>query len=186
MDADERLRLDYEQTTQLIRTLADIRFKLLAFVPTIAGASVGFAGRSGSAGVLLAVGLLGLSATVGIFLYELRNSQLFDAVVARAEMLEQRLGLTSAFGAEGSPGGLFTNRPRRMLTLFGAVSARHERGLGLVYGGALAGWSYLVVWGGLRAVDAGGARQIGAVVGIAVGLGVAAEVERLGGLGEPG
>src|SRR6266516_3643132 len=27
MDADDRLRLDYEQTTQLLRTLTDIRFK---------------------------------------------------------------------------------------------------------------------------------------------------------------
>jgi hypothetical protein len=45
MDADDRLRLDYEQTTQLIRTLTDIRFKLLAFVPTIAGATVGLVGR---------------------------------------------------------------------------------------------------------------------------------------------
>ena len=167
MGADDRLRLDYEQTTQLMRTLTDIRFKLLAFVPTIAGASVGFAGRSQSAGVLLAVGLIGLSATTGIFLYELRNSQLFDTVVARAELLEQRLGLTPTIGSEG-PGGLFTNRPRRTLTLFGA----------------LAGWIYLVVWGALHAVHVGGARQTGAIVGVVVGVAVVAEVERLGRLRE--
>ena len=48
MEADQSLRLDYEQTTQLLRTLTDIRFKLIAFVPTIAGTAVAFmgAGRS--------------------------------------------------------------------------------------------------------------------------------------------
>jgi hypothetical protein len=38
-DVDERLRLDYDQTTDLVRTLTDVRFKLLAFVPTISGAA---------------------------------------------------------------------------------------------------------------------------------------------------
>jgi len=32
LDADDRLQLDYDQTQQLLRTLTDIRFKLLAFV----------------------------------------------------------------------------------------------------------------------------------------------------------
>ena len=49
MDADNGLRLDYEQTTQLLRTLVDVRFKLLAFVPTVAAAAVG-AGRPATAG----------------------------------------------------------------------------------------------------------------------------------------
>lgn len=75
MDADDRLRLDYEQTAQLLRTLTDIRFKLIAFVPTFAGASVGFFARSRPAVELLAIGVLGLVATLGIFLYELRNSK---------------------------------------------------------------------------------------------------------------
>jgi hypothetical protein len=180
MDEADRLRLDYEQTTQLMRTLSDIRFRLLAFVPTIAGATVALFSRPRSGAELLAIGLLGLSATIGIFLYELRNAQILDAVVRRATTLERRLGLASILDADGPRGGLFTERPRRMLTLFGLVEVRHDRGLGLVYGAALAGWTYLVVWGGLRALDVGGARKIGAVVGIVVGLLVAAEVERLG------
>jgi hypothetical protein len=40
-DMDESLRLDYDQTTDLVRTLTDVRFKLLAFVPTISGAADG-------------------------------------------------------------------------------------------------------------------------------------------------
>ncbi|MEP6910016.1 MAG: hypothetical protein ABI896_06240 [Actinomycetota bacterium] len=72
----DRLRLDYEQTTQMLRTLTDIRFKLIAFVPTFAGLSVGFFGRPRAAVELLAIGMVGLVATLGVFLYELRNSQL--------------------------------------------------------------------------------------------------------------
>ncbi len=39
LDADDRLRLDYDQTNQLLRALMDVRFKLLAFVPTVSGAA---------------------------------------------------------------------------------------------------------------------------------------------------
>jgi hypothetical protein len=35
---------DYEQTRELIRAPIDVRFKLLAIVPTIAGAAVAFLG----------------------------------------------------------------------------------------------------------------------------------------------
>jgi hypothetical protein len=168
MDANDALRLDYEQTTELMRTLTDIRFKLLAFVPTIAGAAVGFLGSGHSAAELLSVGFLGLAATFGVLLYELRNSELYDSIIARAVDLEQQLGL-----------GLLAQRAQKRATLFGLVSARHERGVGLVYGAALAGWTYLFVWGALRALDVGGARKIGAVVGIVVGVAVVVEVERL-------
>lgn len=167
MDADDTFRLDYEQTTQLMRTLTDIRFRLLAFVPTIAGASVGLAGRGHAAAELVAVGLLGLVATFGVLLYELRNSQVYHAILGHARELEQKLGF-----------GLFS--PSSKVTLFGIVAARHDRGLGLVYGAALAGWTYLVAWGALRAVDVGAARTIGAVIGFLAGVVVAAEVERLG------
>ena len=34
MDSGELLRLDYDQTNELIRTLLDVRFKLRAFVMT--------------------------------------------------------------------------------------------------------------------------------------------------------
>ena len=180
MDADDRLRLDYEQTTQLMRTLTDIRFRLLAFVPTIAGASVGLLGTPHHAAELIAVGLIGLFATTGILLYELRNAQVYDAVVHRAETLERMLGFPPVLDQAAGRGGLFGERPARTLTLFGILDVRHMRGLGLVYGAALAAWTYLVVWGVLRALDVGGARDIGAAVGVVAGVFVAAEVERIG------
>jgi hypothetical protein len=178
MDADDRLRLDYEETTQLLRTLVDVRFKLLAFVPTIAGAAVGLFGRPRPAVELLGLGLLGLVATLGVFLYELRNTQLHDALVHRAKELESQLGLPSALGAPG-PGGLFSERPRRTVRLVGLVPAAHDRGLALVYGAALGGWSYLVGWGALRGLEIDAAQNAGAVIGALAGLLVVAEVERI-------
>ena len=172
LDADGRLQLDYDQTQQLLRTLTDIRFKLLAFVPTIAGASVGFFGRERPAAELMAIGLVGLVATLGILVYELRNSQTYANAVDRARMLEQRLELGS--------GGLLSEPPAGTGRLFGFVSIGRELGLALVYGAAFAGWAYLVAWGGLGALEVPGARGAGVVIGVAVGVLVVAEVSRLG------
>jgi hypothetical protein len=167
MTPDERLRLDYDHTTDLLRTLTDVRFKLLALVPTVSGTAIGLLGQPRSAAELLGVGLLGLAATFGILLYELRNSELFDYATQRAANLEVGLGVASGLGA-GGPGGLFAERPRHAVRLFG-ITVGHDRGLSLVYGAALAGWSYLVCWGALRALDVGSPRKIGAVVGVCVG-----------------
>ena len=179
LDADDRLQLDYDQTQQLLRTLTDIRFKLLAFVPTIAGASVGFFGRARPAAELMAIGLVGLVATLGILIYELRNSQTYAEAVQRARMLEQRLELGS--------GGLLSEPRAGTGQLFGFLPIGRELGLALVYGAALAGWTYLVAWGGLEALDVPGARGIGVVIGAAVGFLVVVEVSRVGGEeGTPG
>ncbi len=172
LDSDDRLQLDYDQTQQLLRTLTDIRFKLLAFVPTIAGASVGFFGRARPAAELMAIGLVGLIATLGILVYELRNSQTYAAAVSRARMLEQRLELGS--------GGLLSDQPAGSGQLFGVLPIGRERGLGLVYGAAFAGWTYLVAWGALGALDVPGARGAGVIIGAAVGFVVLVEVTRLG------
>jgi hypothetical protein len=177
-DEDERLRLDYDQTTDLLRTLTDVRFKLLALVPTIAGAAVGVLGHSGSAAERLAVGLLGLMATLGILLYELRNTQIYDYALHRAKELEARLGLVSIFHSS-TAGGLYTERPGRSVRLFGITAAAHDRGLALVYGAALGGWSYLVAWGGLRELGVGRAKEAGAAIGVFVGLVVVGEVLRI-------
>ena len=98
MSVDDSLRLEYDQTLQLVRTLTDVRFKLLAFVPTIAGFGVGLFGKPRPAVELLAVGLIGLVATLGIFIYELRNSQTYAAAVRRAAELERTLGMPSGPG----------------------------------------------------------------------------------------
>jgi hypothetical protein len=169
-DAEALLRLDYQQTTDLIRTLTDVRFKLLALTPTLAGATVAVFGHPGSAVQLLAVGLLGVTATLGVLLYELRNSQLYDYALDRAKRLEAELGFR---------GGPFTDRPDRSQRLLGIATVDRDRGFALVYSAALAGWSYLVAWGILRALEAGHARSLGAAAGVAAGLIVLADLVRL-------
>jgi len=170
MDDTDRLRLAYDQTTRLLGTLTDIRFKLLAFVPTIAGASVGLVGQPRPAADLLGVGVLGLVATIGVLLYELRNSQLYAAGLAQAGELERQLGIRSAV-AEG--------RPAATLRL-GAIAPVHQvSGLALVYGAALAGWSYLVAWGALKGVGVGAPRNVGAVIGAIVGVLAVVEIMRV-------
>jgi hypothetical protein len=168
LEAEERLRLDYEQTTELVRTLTDIRFKLLAFVPTIAGAAVGAFGRPRPAAELMAVGLLGLVATLGILVYELRNSQLRAGALRHAADLEQLLELRSA-----------QTDPPGVSRLFGVLPLKHDLGLALVYGAAFAGWSYLVSWGALAGLEVPGARDLGVVIGAVVGAVAVAEVIRV-------
>jgi hypothetical protein len=146
------LRLDYDRTVDLVKTLTDVRFKLLALVPTVSGAAIGLLGRPGSAAELLGVGALGLTATTGILLYELRNTELYAYAVARAAALERDLELPS--------GGLYAKRPR---------SAANDSSLSLVYGAAIGGWSYLVTWGVLHALGVGRPRLVGGVLGALVG-----------------
>ena len=185
MDADDRLRLDYEQTTQLYRTLIDIRFRLLAVVPTISGAAVALFGRPRPAAELLGVGVIGFVATLGIFIYELRNTEIHDAVVFRAQALERLLAFPSAVDG-GKTGGLFSERPSHTFRFLGLAVVVYDRALGLVYGAALGGWGYLTAWGLLRALDVGEPRKIGAALGVAVGLLVIVEVERIGRRDQPG
>lgn len=43
----QKLQMDYQHTINQFKMLADIRFKLLAFVPTLAGAAVAFFTKTG-------------------------------------------------------------------------------------------------------------------------------------------
>lgn len=169
MAADEALRLDYDQTTQFIRELTDVRIKMLAFVPTISGAAVGLLGEPRPAAELIGVAMLGLVATLGIFVYELRNAQLYDAMIQRARELERLLAFSTVQGLQGA-GGVLGVRPGRWFA--------HDRGWALVYSAAIAGWSYLAAWGFLRWMLVDSAQTVAAVSGIAVGVVVAVGLER--------
>ena len=172
----EQLQADYDHTTDLLRSLTDVRFRLLAFVPTISGAAVGLLGRGASAAALLAVGALGLVATLGVVVSELRNSQIYDYAIQRAQELEARLGFLSIAHPPG-PGGLFGDRPGRGLRILG-LPVGHERGLALVYCAAFGGWGYLVGWGALRALDVSQAQKIGGAIGAVAALLVLSEFLR--------
>jgi hypothetical protein len=164
-DRDELLRLEYENAARLLGDLTEIRFKLLALVPALSGAVVAFV-SSGRSGIeLLAIGGLGLAATSGILSYELRNGELRRRATERVVRLECALFAT----------GPLVSGYGRSPKLFGLIPASHRLGVGLVYGAALGGWTYLVVWG---ALVAGGLRSHSQAVGVAVGAVVALAVTR--------
>lgn len=169
MADDERLRLEYDRAVAVFRDLTDVRFKLLALVPTLSGTAVGLLRAGQSAVTLLAVGILGLAATIGILVYELRNSEIRRAAGGRLGAVEREV-----IGRQ-----LIENRAKSAARLFGVIPLEQSIGLALVYGAALAGWGYLVSWGALAAVDAGHSREIGVVVGAVWGCLVLYEVLRL-------
>jgi hypothetical protein len=174
---DQHLLLeDYARTVEVFGVLADIRFKLLAFVPAIVGATVALVSKANDQRVILAVALLGLVATLGILLYELRNSEVYNGAAHRARMVERDLRLINAVptrerrwlehGVEKQAvwpeqGGVFSERfyvPKKGesgFRLFGVLTVKHDRALALVYGAAIAGWLYLLSYASLRLLDVG-------------------------------
>jgi hypothetical protein len=164
----DQLQLDYTQTTQLLRDLADTRLKLVALVPTISGAAVALLSRHPTSAQLLAVGALGLAATAGVVVYELGNSRLRDYALQRAARLERSLGT----------GGLFGERPDRRLRLLG-LELGTERGLALVFGAAVGGWAYLLAWGALHSLGVHESQRTGGAIGLLAGLLVLIELTRI-------
>lgn len=153
MDRDERLRLDYEQVHAYWRLLKEIRFKLLAIVPTLAGFGISFVGGTGSAEVGIAVGFLGFVATLGVTFYDQRNTQLYDDAMKRAKWLEEQLHLQPHTGDESGLGGIFLSRPRRSRRLFGVALMYHDRGLYLVYSATLGAWAFVIFHSVLRMLN---------------------------------
>lgn len=154
----ESLQLDYEQTTELFRMLADIRFKLLAFVPTLTGVAVSLlTGQKVEKGTALSVGTLGFIVTLGIILDELRNSLFYDLSISRASRLERQLKLprfTKLHAGINKPGGIFTERPPTKeggeqdplsQKFWGIIPIKHDIGLSLVYAASLGGWTFIVM-----------------------------------------
>jgi len=129
------LPLDYGKTSEHFRMLADVRFKLLAVVPTLAGIAMGTLANAKDAKAEAGVGLLGSFVTLGLILYELRNTQHYDAAIQRLKCLELLLGFpaTRATAKEGAPGGVHRERPKRWFPII------HDLALGIVYGASLGG-----------------------------------------------
>ena len=126
---------EYEQAAQTHRALVDVRFKLLAFVPTVTGISIGVLKDHFEAA--FGVAAFGLTITLGIVIYEIRNSQLHDLAAHRQKVLRQWLGIPSVSNIQDRPA-----RPR----LFGVVSVWHDRALGIVYGASIGAWTALITF----------------------------------------
>lgn len=163
------LRADYQITVDVIKLLSDIRFRCLVFVTAIITVANALLPGTGNSGTRIALGLVGFLATLGIAVYELRNSQLYEAAIHRATVLETELGAARTT-KESAGAGLFNERPlyvedrywkglspearkeekrnkRVRLMSFWLVKVKHDHGLAFIYGAALSGWVYLIADG---------------------------------------
>ena len=149
MNKEEKLKIDYEQTSIYFHNLADIRFKLLTLVPIATIAAIALLQRTPSGERIIAIGILGFLVSLGITIYDQRNTQLYDAMQRRAKALEAELGFLS-FDKNRKLGGAFLDRPRRSKKLFKMLLMWHDRGLAIVYGTVLAGWVHLITEGFIK------------------------------------
>jgi hypothetical protein len=142
----EKLLHEYEQVNENFRMLADIRFKLLALVPALGGAAAfvlsGFALSTEATApphsLVFLIAALGFLATLGITIYDQRNSELYNALGGRAKDLEILLDL---------PGeGQFRQRPDRDRYFFGLFPMGHDIGLSVIYGPVLGAWAFPIVY----------------------------------------
>jgi hypothetical protein len=123
----------YNQICQSWRQHVDVRFKLLALVPSVSLVALGvlFGGvATPLVGLVslprLVLTLLGLALVAGLWIYDTRNSELHDDLVSRGRRIEEDLGIhTGAFRG-------------RLLPRQGWIT--HGTATRLIYGATLAAW----------------------------------------------
>src|SRR5215217_911698 len=142
----EALSKEYGEVCNTFRTLTDIRFKLLAFLPIAAAAAVaaltGSAAQQRPTAVMLALSLFGLVVTIALVTYNARNDQLYDDLVARAADIERSLNI---------PDGAFANRARPWLQIPLLIEWKidHRTAVSTIYGASIALWLFGVLRSGL-------------------------------------
>ena len=145
----------YVEVCKAHGAISDFRGKLLALVPTLSGAAFaliigtrkGFDPR-----LLLPVGIFGVSATIGLFCYELRGMLLCVELVERGGKLEQAMQRTTS-DLEEELKGHFLNRTEHHK--MGATWALFKNNLSIsvptasfiVYASAILGWMVVTAFG---------------------------------------
>jgi hypothetical protein len=160
----ERLKLDYERTLETYRQLAEVRFKLLAFVPAFSGAAIALLAQTTIEDKEKAVlAGLGFVVTLGIVLYDQRNTDIYYQVIDRATHLEAELKL-KAYERDGHPGHFGARHDIKPWRLFRLLPVDTDYGLSLVYSSVLGTWAFAIVQS---------ARPTAEVVPVLIGTGVA-------------
>lgn len=142
MEDNRAFGMGYEQIARSFRQLTDVRFKLLALVPSVSGIAIGLISKDLGAFEQaplsrLIVAVFGLCVTLGIVFYDQRNSQIYDALSHRGRELERALEIS----------GPFSVRPGRALKFLGVVTIWHDRGLAFIYGSVLGAWVFPIACG---------------------------------------
>ena len=106
----ELLMRVYDQTCQTWRQLVEVRFKLLALVPSLSLAMLAYVLTTDPelkrhhVAVYVVFVVIGMIITFGLWIYDKRNSELYDELISRARKQEEELGLhTGAFLGRPNP-----------------------------------------------------------------------------------
>jgi hypothetical protein len=133
---NESLRTVYAEASSNFRKLTEIRFQLLALLPLGTGLALSTDIASKNEGFAL----FGAAVTIALWVYDQRNNQHYDELVAQAASIERELGIF---------GGPFDARPRswwklRLAERGGSfwpdLSVEHRWPITLVYATALIVW----------------------------------------------
>lgn len=127
----------YSEVCTSYRSLHDVRFKLLSLVPfvTVAVLVVILPGTGSGTSLLgppgTGVCLVGFFVSIGLLIYELRNSSLYDDLISRGRRIEAELGIHT---------GVFRGRRKPKWPL-----VNHGTAIFLIYGAAILGW-IMALW----------------------------------------
>ena len=124
----ERLLLAlYAEVVGSWKDLHEVRFRLLGLLPLVTIGTLTFASGEGSRLALwsLAVFALGLCVSFGLFIYDKRNSELYDDLISRGRKIEAELAILN---------GVFRGRldPKGWI--------RHDVATNLIYASVMVGW----------------------------------------------
>jgi len=148
--AKEIALAEYKEVVAQFRTLTDIRFKLLTYLPLGTVAAAAFVSPTSNLVKQPAIPAFAFLVTLCIATYDKRNDQHYDELVSRAAELERELQIEH---------GTFSNRPRPWLT-YGfvpgehsnrpkpwfkhlSVQVEHRWPIGLIYAASASLWAYL-------------------------------------------
>lgn len=138
-DLASRLHDQYEQICTSYHAIEDQRAKLLGFLPLASAGGIfflladPFTSQDKLAVIkpyLVPIGVLGVLITLGLFLYDLRETQLSGALRKNGKDIEQLLGIQWQ--------GQFSTRPQgKMYVINSGV------GVSLIYAAIISGWVFL-------------------------------------------
>lgn len=137
-DADERavLLAAYDQVGATWRALTDVRFKLLGLLPAFSVIALSQVLRNDTSSTLPKTGklltiALGAAVAAGLWIYDMRNNELYDELISRGRRIEAELGIHT---------GAYLGRPGSRRHII-----NHKTALRLVYGTTLLGWLAAIV-----------------------------------------
>ena len=135
----------YSEVNSNYRHLADVRFKLLGFVPAIS--VIAWVQLITNIPVIslpmtivgLVIGLIGLRVMYGIRTYDQRNDDLYDDLISKGRKIEEEWGIHT---------GIFRGRIVGFREDFLKKQINHGRGLSLIYTSVYYGWGLIILWYG--------------------------------------